>query len=154
MRPLEQLLADIPFFHGLAPETLALLAGCASNVHFAEGETLFERGHAADVFYVIRDGSVALETYAPTSGPILIETLEEGEIVGWSWLFEPHRWHLDGRALSAVRATSFDATCLRGKCDGDPALGYELMRRFAQVLIDRLQWTRFRLIDVYGDGKR
>ncbi len=154
MRPLEELLADVPFFDGLAPETLKLLAGCASNVHFAEGDTLFRRGDAADTFYVVRSGAVALETYAPTSGSILIETLEEGEIVGWSWLFEPHHWHLDGRALRPVRATSFDASCLRAKCDADPALGYELMRRFAQVLIERLQWTRLRLIDVYGNGSR
>ena len=154
MRSLEELLADVPFFEGIAPETLSLLAGCASNVHFTEGETLFRHGDAADTFYVVRSGAVALETYAPAAGSILIETLEKGEIVGWSWLFEPYRWHLDGRALSRVRATAFDASCLRAKCDADPALGYELMRRFAQVLIERLQWTRLRLIDVYGNGSR
>ena len=75
-------------------------------------------------------------------------------MVGWSWLFPPYRWHFDARALSHVRATAFDGACLRGKCEDDPALGYDLMKRFAQVLIERLQWTRLRLLDVYGERRR
>jgi CRP/FNR family transcriptional regulator, cyclic AMP receptor protein len=52
-----------------------------------------------------------------------------------------------------VRATAFDGACLREKCAADSALGYALMSRFAQILIERLQWTRLRLLDVYGDGR-
>ncbi len=73
-------------------------------------------------------------------------------MLGWSWLFAPYRWHFDARALTAVRATASTRACLRQKCDEDPALGYELMGRFAQVVIERLQWTRLRLLDVYGNG--
>ena len=79
-----------------------------------------------------------------------IETLEAGEVLGWSWLFPPYRWHFDARALSLVRATIFDGACLRGKCEEDAQLGYDLMSRFAQVVIERLQSTRLRLLDVYG----
>jgi CRP/FNR family transcriptional regulator, cyclic AMP receptor protein len=154
MQTIDAVLRDVPVFRGLAPEQLTLVAGCASNVHFNEGEVLFREGDAADTFYVVRHGSVALETFVPARGAITIETLEAGEAVGWSWLFPPYRWHFDGRALSAVRATAFDGACLRGKCEADPRLGYELMSRFAQVLIERLQWTRLRLLDVYGDGSR
>ncbi len=71
----------------------------------------------------------------PTRGAVVIETLEAGEVVGWSWLFAPYRWHFDARALSLVRATSFDGACLRGKAESDPKLGYALMSRFAQVMI-------------------
>jgi len=42
---------------------------------------------------------------------------------------------------------------LRGKCEQDPALGYELMKRFMPVIVERLQATRFRLLDVYGDAE-
>jgi CRP/FNR family cyclic AMP-dependent transcriptional regulator len=151
-RSLENLLADVPFLEGLDAARLALLAGCASNVHFAAGDSLFREGDAADTFYIVRHGSVSLETFVPARGPVVIETIDAGEVIGWSWLFAPYRWHFDARALSAVRATGFDGACLRGKCDDDPALGYDLMGRFAQVLIDRLQWTRLRLLDVYGNS--
>jgi CRP-like cAMP-binding protein len=151
-RAIEAMLADLRFFDGLAPERLALLAGCAGNVHFAAGDYLFRQGDPADVFYVVRQGSVALETFVPTRGPVLIETIDPNDVIGWSWLFAPYRWHFDARALSVVRATGFDGTCLRKKCDDDAALGYDLMGRFAQVLMERLQWTRLRLLDVYGNG--
>lgn len=154
-RQLDSVLAGVPLFDGLGAESLALLAGCAGNVRFAAGQQLFQRGDAADVFYLLRHGSVVLETYVPQRGPVTIETLEPGEVLGWSWLFPPYRWHLDARALTPVIATAFDGACLRGKCEDDPALGYDLMSRFAQVLIERLQWTRLRLLDVYGnDGRR
>jgi CRP-like cAMP-binding protein len=146
-------LADVPFFAGLRASELELLAGCAKNVHFAQGDVLFREGDPANAFYVVRGGSVALETFAPARGGMTIETIDAGEVIGWSWLFAPYRWHFDARALSPVRATAFDGECLRGKCEQDPALGYDLMKRFAQVLIERLQWTRLRLLDVYGDGR-
>jgi CRP/FNR family transcriptional regulator, cyclic AMP receptor protein len=151
---IEALVKDAPVFAGLAPDDLSLLAGCASNVHFAAGDIIFREGDAANTFYLIRHGSIVLETFVPARGAMTIETLEPEEVVGWSWLFPPYRWHFDARALIDVRATAFDGACLRGKCDADPALGYELMSRFAQVVIDRLQWTRVRLLDVYGDGDR
>ena len=147
------MLADVPFFAGLRASELELLAGCAKNVHFAQGDVLFREGDPANAFYVVRGGTVALETFAPARGGMTIETIDAGEVIGWSWLFAPYRWHFDARALSPVRATAFDGECLRGKCEQDPALGYDLMKRFAQVLIERLQWTRLRLLDVYGDGR-
>ena len=49
-----------------------------------------------------------------------------------------------------MSAIAFDGACLRGKCEADHDLGYELMRRIAQVIIERLQATRLRLLDVYG----
>ena len=153
-RSLESVLADAPFFSGLDEGRLALLAGCAGNVHFAAGESLFREGDPADTFYVVRHGSVALETFVPARGPVLIETIDAGEVIGWSWLFAPYRWHFDARALTVVRATGFDGTCLRQKCEDDPELGYDLMGRFAQVLIERMQWMRLRLLDVYGNDNR
>lgn len=150
MRAIDAMIAEVPLFAGLEDEALELIAGCASNARFAEGDVLFREGDEADVFYVIRHGSVAIELHSPPRGGVTIESVVPGEVLGWSWLFPPHRWHFDARALSQVRVTAFDGACLRGKCDEDPAFGYELMKRFAQVMLERLQWTRFRLLDVYG----
>ena len=149
---LEQVLAHVPLLDGLEEDELALLAGCARNVHFRAGEYLFRDGDPAETFFVVRHGSVALEAFVPTRGPVVIETIEAGEVLGWSWLFHPYRWHFDARALTLVRATEFDGTCLREKCETNPAFGYRLMGRFAQVVIERLQWTRIRLLDLYGNA--
>ena len=150
MHTLDEVIARAPLFAGLPEDALVLIAGCAKNVGFDADELLFRDGDPADTFYLVRHGRVALELHAPERGGLVIETIEPDDVVGWSWLFEPYRWHFDARAVSEVRAVAFDGACLRGKCEEDKELGYELMKRFGQVMIDRLQHARVRLLDVYG----
>jgi CRP-like cAMP-binding protein len=147
---LEPLLRGHPFFAGLPPRYVALVVACASNVVFQEGAFLFREGEPADAFYLPRAGRVALETVAPGRGALVIQVLGEVDVVGFSWLIEPHRWEFDGRAVEPVRAVRVDGACLRAQCDADPVLGYELMRRFARLATTRLQATRLQLLDVYG----
>lgn len=150
MESLERLLAEHAFFKGLDEAYVELLAGCATNVRLDAGGFAFREGEPADYFYLIREGKVALEIAAPGRGPIVIQTLGRDEIAGWGWLFEPYRWNADARVLEQVRALRFDGACLRGKCDSDPRLGYEMMKRFASVIHQRLDATRYQLLDVYG----
>ncbi len=49
-------------------------------------------GEPAERFWLIRRGMVALELYVPGREPLVIETLEPSDVVGWSWLFAPYRW--------------------------------------------------------------
>ncbi|MGE5293070.1 MAG: cyclic nucleotide-binding domain-containing protein [Micromonosporaceae bacterium] len=150
METLEPLLRSHEFFRDLDPGYMTLLAGCASNVRFREGSFLFREGEPADRFFLIREGKVALEIAAPGRGAIIVQTVADGGVVGFSWLFEPHTWEFDARAASPVRAVAMDGVCLRGKCEQDPRLGYGLMQRFARIAIQRLQATRLQLLDVYG----
>ena len=150
MKSIDQLLAEAPSFEGMSPEHLDLIAGCAQNRAFEEGDYLLREGDAADVFYVIRHGRVAMEIFVPQRGGLTLETIDDGDLLGWSWLMPPYRNHLDARAVETTHTVAFDAACLRGKCDQDPVLGYELMRRFIPVIVERLQATRIRLLDVYG----
>jgi len=150
MRQLDDLIAAAPVFAGLSEDHLRLIAGCAVNERFDAGSYLFHEAHPADRFYLIREGSVALEIDVPGRGRRVLETLGPGELVGWSWLFPPYRWQFDGRALAPTGLIAFDGACLRAKADADHELGYQLMRRFAANVIDRLQATRLQLLDVYG----
>lgn len=151
MRTLEDLIAVSPVFAGLERRQLDLIAGCGANEHASAGDRLFREGGPAERFFLIREGAVALEIDAPGRGPLAIETLHAGDVVGWSWLFAPHRWQFDGRAIGPVRLIAFDGLCLRGKCEADHELGYQLMKRFAAALVERLQATRLQMLDVYGN---
>jgi CRP/FNR family cyclic AMP-dependent transcriptional regulator len=151
VRTIDELLTEAPAFEGMSTEHLELIAGCAQNRTFEEDSYLLREGDPADVFYVIRRGRVALETFVPQEGKMIMETIDDGDLLGWSWLVPPYRVAFDARAVDSVHAIAFDALCLRGKSDEDPALGYELMRRFIPVIMERLQATRLRLIDVYGN---
>jgi len=153
MKTLDQILAEHPFFAGLEPRYLALVAGCAKNLHFEAGEYLIREGESADQFFVIRHGKVAVEVHVPGRPPVTVQTVGEGEIVGASWLLPPYRWAYDAKAIDFVRATALDAKCLREKCEEDHDLGYDLMKRFLPVVVSRLHTTRMQLLDVYGSPR-
>jgi CRP-like cAMP-binding protein len=151
MRTIEHYLPDHPFFAKLEPEALALVSGCATNVSFAPGEFLFREGQPANQFYVLRRGRVALQVHGPSAGTMVVDTADAGDVLGWSWLVPPYVWLFDARAVERTGAVSFDGACLRGKCEEDPHLGYELMKLVTQVMFSRLVAARVRLLDLYGN---
>lgn len=150
MEDLKRILAVHPFLQGIKPDYIELIVGCAYNIKVDEGSFIFREGNEADNFYFIREGKVALEIFSPQQGPILIETIEGGDVLGWSWLIPPYKWKFDAKAVEQVRAIAFDGKCLRNKCGEDHDLGYELLMRFSHVIEERLQATRLRLLDLYG----
>jgi CRP-like cAMP-binding protein len=150
MRTLEEELAEVPALAALAPEHRAELAGCARNCGFEPGDRIMREGEPAEAFYVIRHGAVALETVVPQRGPVVLQTLHDGELLGWSWLVPPYRTAFDARSLGTTRAIAFDGVCLRGRCEADPALGFALLKLLSSVFVERLQDTRLRLLDLYG----
>lgn len=153
MRTMKALLEAHPFFAGLDDEAIELVVGCATNVHFNPDQYLFRVGDPADRFYVVRRGRVALELHVPGRGQQVVDTVEDDQVLGWSWLVPPYQVFLDARAVSATSAIALDGVCLRGKCDEDPALGYAFMQRVAHVMYERLQSSRVRLLDLYGGGR-
>jgi CRP/FNR family cyclic AMP-dependent transcriptional regulator len=150
METLEPVLAEHPFFKGLKRNHLQLIVGCASNVRFNAREFIFKEGEEANLFYLIRHGNVALEISAPEHATMTIQTIGKGDILGWSWLIPPYHWLFDARAIELTRAIALDGKCLRTKCEQDHDLGYELLKRFAHIMDERLQATRLQLLDVYG----
>jgi CRP/FNR family transcriptional regulator, cyclic AMP receptor protein len=130
-----------PFFKGLKEEHLARLAPQCSFVELAAGTLMLKQGDPATSFFLIVSGMVTL-THAGLHRNVPIQTLGAGDAVGWSWLFPPYAWHFNAMAVEAVRALRFDGQALREICGQDRDLGYEIMLRITQVVIERLQKTR------------
>jgi CRP/FNR family transcriptional regulator, cyclic AMP receptor protein len=150
---LSRLIAQHPVFAGLGEADLAFVAGCATNVRVDAGTYLFREGDDAGTFYLLRQGIASVEVHEPgRAHPRRVQTLGDGDAVGWSWIIPPYRHRFDVRAVDDLRALAFDGECLRGKCEEDPRLGYSLMQRFAGIAVERLQATLAQLIDLYGQG--
>ncbi len=147
---LEPILREHPFFHGMEDRHIQLIAGCSMNVRFEAGQVLFHEGDPADHFYLVREGLVSVQVMIPHDGLTTVQTVGAGEVLGWSWLFPPYRWHFDARAQPPTHALAFDGKCLRAKCEEDHDLGYEIYKRFMQIVTGRLEATRLQLLDMYG----
>lgn len=154
VRDIRSLLGENPFFEGISAAHLATIAACGRLVRFKPGEFLLREGEQADTFYLIRRGEVAIESAVPAAAPVSLARVGAGGITGYSWLFPPHRNSFDSLALTDVSAVALDGACLRGKTEADHELGYQLMKRFAQVMLDRLQATRRQMLDVYATGRK
>jgi CRP/FNR family transcriptional regulator, cyclic AMP receptor protein len=147
MNNLEQIVAELPLFTGMKEEHIVLLAGCARNVRFEAGEFVGRLGEPADSFWAIREGRIALQIHGGERGTLTVLTMGENDVLGWSWLVPPHHWHFDARALTSTRAIAFDGRCLRGRFEDDYEFGFELLKRFSHIIVERLEATGLQLLD-------
>lgn len=146
-----ELLNTQPFLAGLSTAQLDRLSLWSKRKVFQTGTRLFEEGGRADRFWIIREGRVMLETAVPGQGRVTVEELGPGAVLGWSWLFAPYRWHFSASAAETTLAIEFDGPGVRQLCEDHAELGYELMRRFLVVVVDRMQVTRGRLLELYAE---
>jgi CRP-like cAMP-binding protein len=115
--------------------------------HERGGQSPPESRHSLSAYR--HQGKVALEMpYVPGEGLITIQTLGAGEALGWSWLFPPYQWHFSARAVEPTEAVVFKADALRNKAKENPAFGYDLALRVGGIMLQRLQATRMRLLDI------
>jgi CRP/FNR family transcriptional regulator, cyclic AMP receptor protein len=141
---MRDLLREHPFLAGLPEPWIELLSNQAVHRSWPSGQRLFEEGGQADRFWLIRRGTVSLDHSLRET--LVVETLGPGTVLGWSWLFPPYRWHFGAVVVEQTQAIELDAGNVRRRCEKDPALGYELSKRFMAVMLDRLQSTRNRLL--------
>ena len=143
---LKAVIQDHPFFQGMKPEHLEIIVACATEVTFKPEQILFREGEPASQFYLIEKGRIALEAHEPAGGTVLVQTLGADDVLGWSWLFPPFVWHLQARALEPTKAIVLNGAHLLVTAERDHDFGYELMKRVAQIVINRLQATRKQLL--------
>ncbi len=150
VKSLAEKIAEHPFLRGMHARHLEVLSECAMPTTFAKDTIIFRQGDLANRFYLIETGRVVLESVAPNGEKVLVESLGEGDALGWSWLFPPYYWNFDARALETTSAIFFYGTRLRIQCDEDRDFGFELLRRMATVAIRRLQATRKQLLAAHS----
>lgn len=151
MKTIKDLLAEHPAFVEFNDEQRELIAGCGKIVHFKDGDFLMREGQEAKSFYVIRKGTVSIESYVPTRGPVVFSTEHDRGVIGFSWLFPPHRTCFDCRAVGDVRTIMLDGECLRGKSEEHREMGYLLMKQFAQLMVQRMKAARRQMLNVYAE---
>jgi len=145
---LRNMIAGHSFFRQMSAAHVDALAGCAMQTRFPSDDFIFHQGDVANRFYLIEEGCVALEANQPGHGTIRIQTIGAGDALGWSWLFPPNIWRFSARAIEPTRAIFFYGTWLRAQFEQNPGLGDELMRRMAQLVVERLQATQLQLVEI------
>lgn len=146
MKTLPMLKPSHPFLTRMSPAHSRTLLHHASRQEFQIDEVLFTEGAPANRFYLVESGEIAIETSSAGTGPVLIQIVGPGEILGWSWMFPPFAWHFSARTLSPTTVICCDAAHLLVTSEEDTDFGYHLMKLISNIVIQRLQATRRRLI--------
>ncbi len=149
MKTIEGIVAVHPFSKDLDPQHQAWLCECAALERFAAQQSLFFEGAEADRFFLVHAGRLVLQTFAPGQGGATIQTLGAGDTLGWSWLYPPHQWHFGAVAIEPVETVTLSARALRERMGANSDFGYAIAYRIGQVLLERLQATRLRLLEIY-----
>lgn len=142
-----EIIAGQQYFRGLDPAFIEVLAGHATERDLDKDEVLFHQGAEAGAFYIVREGFIAIEVPAIEGPPLELQRLGADALLGWSWLIPPYRWSFQARADEPARLVEFDGRAIRERCEQDPQLGYEIFRRFARLMSERLEEARVRMIE-------
>ena len=146
MRHLKDVVAKHPFFLGMDDEHLDILLEGAVEATFKPEQYLFHEGAPANQFFLIESGLIALEAHEPADGTVILQHLGPGEVLGWSWLFQPFSCHFRARATEPTKVIILNGGHLLAAAERDPEFGFRLMKRIAQLVIRRLMATRAHLL--------
>lgn len=153
-KPMEERVGEHPFLKGLGRDQLTLMKDCALPAHFKTGEVIFREADAAERFYLITSGKVVLESGRGYGEPVIIETIGAGDLLGWSWMMPPYKWHFTARAIEPTEAIFFAGAILRQYCERDHSLGFELHKRMSVVMMKRLQAARKKMLALHAHGEK
>jgi CRP/FNR family cyclic AMP-dependent transcriptional regulator len=148
MEKIENIIKEHFFFRDLNNEQVNTLAKCASFEIIDPDKYILTVKEEAKNFYLILEGSVSLQVFSHERGTINLEVIQEGEFLGWSWLFSPYKWRFDAKTNEKTKFLCFDAKILKNEMAKDPELGFKIHKLFSQLIIERLQALRFKFLDV------
>ena len=136
-----------PFLREVSADNILMLARDARPMVFQPGEWIVRQGRKAQCLYLIESGMVELGLLKKGKGmPVVIAHVRKGGSLGWSWAFPPFLWKFDAKAKTRVEALALEGRPLMDKCGLYPLLGYEIMKKLAFSLSERLEDTRHQLI--------
>jgi CRP-like cAMP-binding protein len=147
MQSIEEYLSAHAFFSGLDDSFMKFLTSSVKAIQIKEGHVLFQQGKPANKFYLVRNGKISVQVPALMGPTLELQTLGEDQILGWSWLIPPYRWNFHARALEDSEVLEFDGSAILARCEEDPKFGYELFKRFAALMSERLDAARQKMMD-------
>ena len=147
---IQDYLSTHAFFSGLDDAFMKFLSDSAAELKIEKGDVLFQQGERADKFYLLRKGQVSVQIPALMGPTLEIQTLGEDQMLGWSWLIPPYRWNFQARAMEDSELLQFDGSAILARCEKEPKFGYELLKRFASLMSERLDAARQKMMDEWN----
>jgi len=138
------------FFSEFSDDDLKFLCEYSSTRLIKKGQILFLQGENADRFYVVRNGRISLQMPAIMGPTLEIQTVDEDQVLGWSWLISPYKWNFQTKAEEDSELLQFDGVAILARCEQEPKFGYELLKKFAALMSVGLNAARQKMMDEWN----
>ena len=142
-------MAYLKVFDLLSDEQLEEIARITEKKSYKMHDHIYERGNAAKHLSVVKKGLVSLRRIDPGDEVgIAFETREPGGLFGAASFMKPQEYTLTAICLEDTEVMAIGADKLFELCEKDPAIGYELMLKIAQIYFERYKIAKRSLHDM------
>lgn len=146
-------LARVPFFEGLTPEALAMIANVTTEEVLASGARLFQYGDPGDKLYILLEGKVRISREVGGMGEEALAVLGPGEVFGEMALLDESPRSAGALAhercrLLVITKDAFDDLLFLHK-----DLAYEVLWSCVRMLASRLRETNDKLTFLSTSGR-
>jgi len=168
----KNLLDEFSIFSEIPTENLMEIAQFGEILEFGAGQTIFKDGENASDLYGVLDGEVelgitvkdkilkadiqyeeALQTWIETiESVIIVESINPGEIFGWSAFIAPRLYTSDATCSQSARIISLPADELRSIFTQNPQVGFVFMERLSEVISQRLRNRTAKLVESWNQA--
>jgi CRP/FNR family transcriptional regulator, cyclic AMP receptor protein len=143
-----EILRRYPYFAGVDEESLKAVAMIAEEKRVPAGTQMFSEGFPADMLNIIVHGEVSIQYVLGNGERRTVDTLIDGDILGWSAVVEPYKYTAIGTAAKDTQLVAIESKRLRELCNKSPLLGYKLTTQISKLLAHRLESARVQLATV------
>jgi len=149
----EAQLAKVPFFDGLTPEALAMIAQATTEESYPYGTRIFQYGDPGDKLYIILEGKVRIFREVGGMGEEALAVLAAGEVFGEMSLLDESPRSAGALAhekcrLLVITKDAFDDLLFLHK-----DLAYEVLWSCVRMLASRLRETNDKLTFLSTTGR-
>jgi len=168
----KELFEGFPIFSDIPQEHLSEIAQWGKVLEFDLNEIIFRDGENAFDLYGVVDGEVELslmvrdkilktdiqyeesiQTHIETiEKDIIVDSIEPGEIFGWSSFIEPRLFTTTAKPTKSNRIISLPADKFKAIFDKNPQVGYVFMQRLTEIISQRLRNRTNKLIESWSEA--
>jgi CRP-like cAMP-binding protein len=149
-----QVLSQIDLFAGLSERLLATIAGWCEEISCVEGECLFRESETAKQLYFLLEGQIALQVQLTSRRENMTVTVIDspGQGIGWSAVTSPFYYTVSALCQTNCRLATINGLKLMRVLEQEPAEGFVVMQRVAELISSRLRDSRE--LKTYEDLRR
>jgi CRP-like cAMP-binding protein len=142
-------MAYLKVFDLLSDEQMEKISEITEKKSYKIHDHIYERGNTAKHLFVVKKGLVNLRRIDPGDEVgIAFETREPGRLFGAASFMKPQEYTLTAVCMEDTEVMAIDADRLFELCEKDPAIGYHLMLKIAQIYFERYKAAKRSLHDM------